>query len=110
MQASARRAASASGTGRPAAAWAASTSWTATTYQSEASTALYSGTAPRSGKRFGIMPSFTAPAQARRIARACASAPVATRRPRNAMKVSRPQSVNHGKPATRVRPPERSTR
>ena len=40
------------------------------TYQSEASTELYSGASPVSGKRFGSMPCETVPAQAMRMSRA----------------------------------------
>jgi hypothetical protein len=67
-----------------------------TTNQSEASTALNSGASPRSGKRLGSMPSETASVHCSRISRAISSWPVARQRPRSAMKVSRPQSVNQG--------------
>src|SRR5438094_818562 len=83
---------------------AVSNSWTAITYQSEASTELYSGFAPWSGKRFGNMPSDTLFAQASKMSRASVSLPVAMQSPRNAMNVSRPQSVNHGYPAMMVLP------
>ncbi len=71
-------------------------SWTATTYQSEASTELYSGTEAPSGKRFGSIPSETAEAHSTRIRRASSSRPEAMQRPRIEMNVSRPQSVNQG--------------
>src|SRR5206468_3909998 len=45
-------------------------SWTATTYHSDASTALNSGASPRSGNRFGSMPSDTAPDHSTRMSRA----------------------------------------
>ena len=80
------------------------------TYQSDASTELNSGASPRSGNRFGSMPSETAPAHSTRMSRASASRPVARHRPRKAMNASRPQSVNHGYPATMVRPGSRRTR
>ena len=68
----------------------------AMTNQSEPSTALNSGACPESGKRFGSIPSDTASAQPRRISRATSSRPVSRQMPGSAMKVSRPQSVNHG--------------
>ena len=71
-------------------------SWTTMTYQSEASTELYSGSWPESGKRLGNIPSETRPAHCTRISRASANLPVAMQRPRMAMNVSRPQSPNHG--------------
>jgi len=79
-------------------------SCTTTTNHSDASTALYSGASPRSGKRFGSMPSDTLPDHAVRIACATARRPRASVRPRIAMNVSRPQSVNHGYPAMIVLP------
>ena len=65
---------------------------------------------PASGNRLGSMPSLTVSDQASRMASASASRPVPSIRPRMAMKVSRPQSVNQGKPAMIVRPLPRSTR
>src|SRR6266545_5355584 len=71
-------------------------SCTAMTNQSEASTALNSGCPPWSGNRFGSIPSDTVADQAIRMSRATPRRPVARQRPRKAMKVSRPQSLNHG--------------
>ena len=50
-------------------------SCTTMTYQSEASTELYSGSSPWSGKRLGNMPCETVPAHAVRISRASPAGP-----------------------------------
>ncbi len=79
------------------------------TYQSDASTELNSGSVAASGKKFGSMPCDTAPDHSSRMPSASASRPVDRHSPRRAMNVSRPQSVNHGYPATIVRPEPRRT-
>ena len=66
------------------------------TNQSEASTELNSGASPRSGKRFGSIPSEIAPDHSRRIVLASSMRSAARQIPRSAMNVSRPQSVNQG--------------
>src|SRR5438477_8527230 len=62
-------------------------SCTEITNQSEASTALNSGCPPRSGNRFGSIPSDTVADQASKMSRATSSRPAARQRPRKAMNV-----------------------
>ena len=63
-------------------------------YQRVASTVLYSGAAPESGKRFGSMPSLTWRAKLRRIRAATSDRPRGSVSPGSAIMVSRPQSPN----------------
>jgi hypothetical protein len=89
-------------------------SCTAITYQSEASTELYSAAFPASGKKLGSIPSLTCSAHSSSISRASAnrsysSVVLARQSPRMAMNVSRPQSENHGYPAMIVLPAPRAT-
>lgn len=72
-----------------------------------ASTVLYSGSGPTSGKRFGSIPPPTLAAKARRIPRASSKRPVESVRPGSAIIVSRPQSLNQCYPAMIVWPPPR---
>src|SRR5438477_3686822 len=62
-------------------------SCTEITNQSEASIALNSGCPPRSGNRFGSIPSDTVADQASKMSRATSSRPAARQRPRKAMNV-----------------------
>ena len=63
---------------------------------SPASTVLYSGFPPASGKLFGSIPPSTNCANASRICLATSGRPVASVNPGSAIIVSRPQSPNHG--------------
>jgi len=63
---------------------------------SAASTVLYSGGSPPSGKRLGSIPRSVCCAKVRRIAAASSMRPVGIVRPGSAIMVSRPQSLNHG--------------
>ena len=68
----------------------------ASTYQSAASTVLYSGALPASGKTLGSIPPSTNGAKPRTIASATSTRRLAMSKPGSAIIVSRPQSLNHG--------------
>src|SRR5260370_625366 len=83
---------------------------TASTYQMDASIALYSGRLPASGKLFGNIPPSAKRAYVRRTFRATSGRPVARERPASATMVSRPQSANQWYPAITERAPGSSGR
>ena len=68
----------------------------ASKYHRVASTVLYSGSSPASGKRLGSIPRSTKLAKVRRILAAISTRPVFKVRPVRLIMVSRPQSLNQG--------------